>query len=246
MPRSSVRPRGGARRRACASARRDRHPRRRNAHLLRADRRRDRLQAQEGAEAAVRRLRRRSHRASTIARRSCVSIAGSPRSSTAMSLRSAAPRRLPCSTATASPSKYAVAMRAFTQDDLLAVMLEQGTLGREHVDEFAREVAAFHARIASAAAGSSYGAPGRVLADAMENFRRSSRRRRGAPPHAHRARDWTQDAFRRARPQSPIVATEASCARATAISTSATPPASTVKSCSSTASSSTPGCAGST
>lgn len=96
------------------------------------------------------------------------------------------------------PFEYAVAMRAFTQDDLLAVMLEQGTLGREHVDEFAREVAAFHARIASAAVGSPYGAPERVLADAMENFEEIVPLADAAlHPMLAALRDWTQDEFRR-------------------------------------------------
>jgi hypothetical protein len=96
------------------------------------------------------------------------------------------------------PLEYAVAMRAFAQDDLLAVMLEQRSLGREHVDEFAREVAAFHARIASAAAGSPYGAPERVLADAMENFEEIvPLADQALQPMLAALRDWTQDEFLR-------------------------------------------------
>ena len=49
-------------------------------------------------------------------------------------------------------------------------MLTSGELTRQHVDELARTVAAFHAKVARAAGGDRYGTPASVAAPMRQNF----------------------------------------------------------------------------
>ncbi|HSN22521.1 MAG TPA: AAA family ATPase [Usitatibacter sp.] len=66
--------------------------------------------------------------------------------------------------------EYAVRMRRFDQDLLFDRLARAGRLGAPDVDALARAVARFHGEAARADAGSGYGTPERVLADALDNF----------------------------------------------------------------------------
>jgi hypothetical protein len=69
------------------------------------------------------------------------------------------------------PIEYAVKMKQFPQTALLSTMLEQGCLLAGHIDELAREVAEFHARIDVSGPESPFGSPEYVLRPVEENFR---------------------------------------------------------------------------
>ncbi len=66
--------------------------------------------------------------------------------------------------------EYALRMRRFEQDDLLDSMARRGALTPQHMDALARGLAAFHAGIECAGAGTAYGSAERVLAPALQNF----------------------------------------------------------------------------
>ncbi len=68
------------------------------------------------------------------------------------------------------PIDHMVLMRAFDDDALLSERLARGDVASERIDELAARVAAFHAGLPPAASGTAFGAPERVLADALENF----------------------------------------------------------------------------
>lgn len=67
--------------------------------------------------------------------------------------------------------EYAVRMRQFPQDVLLDRLLAQGAVLPAHIDDLARQVAEFHARVAVADAASPFGTPEQVHQPVQENFR---------------------------------------------------------------------------
>lgn len=77
--------------------------------------------------------------------------------------------------------EYAVKMRQFPQQALLDRKLESGQLGPAEVDEVAREVARFHAMIASAPAPAGFGTPEAVQQPVLENFAQIASRTKGRP-----------------------------------------------------------------
>ncbi|MDH5287103.1 MAG: AAA family ATPase [Betaproteobacteria bacterium] len=94
--------------------------------------------------------------------------------------------------------EYAVRMRAFAQDALLSECLARGELAPSRIDEFAREVAAFHAGLPPASPRSRHGTPAQALADALANFDAiaplAEAKQRGV---VARLRDWTIAEFAR-------------------------------------------------
>jgi len=68
------------------------------------------------------------------------------------------------------PIEYALKMRRFPQACLLDRMAREKTLTPDHIDALATVIAAFHARVDHADAGSAFGTPARVLAPALQNF----------------------------------------------------------------------------
>lgn len=68
------------------------------------------------------------------------------------------------------PIEFALRMRRFAQDALMDAMARAGTLGAEHVDALALEIAAFHARAPRAPDESAFGTSEQVLEPALANF----------------------------------------------------------------------------
>lgn len=94
--------------------------------------------------------------------------------------------------------EYAVRMRRFATRNLADRRARAGRLTATHIDRLAAEVAAFHAAAAPAPAGSEYGAPGKVLRWARENFALCLLRLDDEPRRARlqRLAQWTEDEFR--------------------------------------------------
>jgi len=69
-----------------------------------------------------------------------------------------------------TPFEYAVKMKQFPSDALLDQVLERNELRPSHIDQLARDVADFHARIAVADANAPFGEPDVVRGHAMDNF----------------------------------------------------------------------------
>ena len=97
---------------------------------------------------------------------------------------------------------YAVKMREFPQDALLDRVAARGGLRLELMDELAAEVAAFHAQVARAAAGSEFGSPGDVIGQARQNFDqlRSLGPDRESAAALGRLAEWTEREFARRAP----------------------------------------------
>ncbi len=89
--------------------------------------------------------------------------------------------------------EYALKMRRFSQDALLDRMARAGELAPRHIDALARGIAAFHARIERAGAGSEFGSPGHILAQALQNFEQmlALTHRKAERALLTRLRDWT-------------------------------------------------------
>ncbi len=95
------------------------------------------------------------------------------------------------------PIEFAVRMREFPQESLLAREIERGELSAREVDALAAIVAAFHSRIAVASPADGYGSPDEVLAYARENFEHLERLR-GDPAEREALaalRGWTESQF---------------------------------------------------
>ncbi len=97
--------------------------------------------------------------------------------------------------------EYAVKMREFPQEGLLARELERGELVAQEVDALAAIVAAFHGRVAVAKPADGYGSPRDVIAYARENFEHLDRLREDPAERAALAAlsEWTGRAFERSR-----------------------------------------------
>lgn len=66
--------------------------------------------------------------------------------------------------------EYAVKMAQFEQDQLASRLLDSGRLTPRHIEQLAGKIAVFHQQAAVAAAGSRFGSPQTVKAQAMQNF----------------------------------------------------------------------------
>ena len=66
--------------------------------------------------------------------------------------------------------EYALRMRRFEQDALLDRMARRGELTPQHIDALASGLARFHARIERTGPDGAFGSPGRILAQALQNF----------------------------------------------------------------------------
>jgi len=89
--------------------------------------------------------------------------------------------------------EYAVKMRRFDQAGLLDRVAKRGALTPALVDEIARGIAAFHARIAVAPPASPFGRPDQVTAPPLANFEHVARLIGPSPdvPQLERLRAWT-------------------------------------------------------
>jgi hypothetical protein len=76
---------------------------------------------------------------------------------------------------TGTPIDYCVRMRRFPQERLLSQLVAAGELRPEHVDNLARQVAEFHARIPTAEPASRFGTPETVAEPIRANFARLDR-----------------------------------------------------------------------
>ena len=143
--------------------------------------------------------------------------------------------------------EYAVKMREFPQDALASRLLAAGQLGPADIDILASRVAEFHGAIAVAA-------PDGRLAPPKKSCVSRSATSRSLPPAGDGSgaveledlRAWTEREHAACATLSSSPRSKASCANATAICISTISRASTLSLSSSTASSSTKGCAGST
>jgi aminoglycoside phosphotransferase family enzyme/predicted kinase len=98
--------------------------------------------------------------------------------------------------------EFAVRMKRFPQEALLASVLDRGELGPRHIDQLARAVADFHGSVERAPPGSHFGEPARVLVPPQDNLA-YLRRLVSEPPRKaqlERLQRWTEDEFARRRP----------------------------------------------
>jgi len=99
------------------------------------------------------------------------------------------------------PIEYALKMREFKQEDLLANRLSQGQLLAQHFDAIADACVSFHARSASADESTQYGTADALLAAAVDNFHTIERRLSGNGMHLRLAalKRWTHEEYARQR-----------------------------------------------
>ena len=92
-----------------------------------------------------------------------------------------------------TPFEYAVKMAQFPQSAQLDRVAARGQLRREHMDQLAVELAAFHGRIEAAGPDSPFGTPEHVFEPVTENFRQI-RARVGPELHAQldRLENWSR------------------------------------------------------
>lgn len=69
-----------------------------------------------------------------------------------------------------TPIEYAVKMRRFPQESVLDRLADAGALAPEHIDDIARQLAAFHDAAAIAPHDADFGTPARIRAVAADNF----------------------------------------------------------------------------
>jgi aminoglycoside phosphotransferase family enzyme len=100
-----------------------------------------------------------------------------------------------------TPIEYALKMREFEQDDLLAHRLSQGLLLAQHIDAIADTCVSFHARTASADPSAQFGTADALLAAALDNFQDIHRQLSGNGMRLRLAalRRWTQEEHARQR-----------------------------------------------
>jgi hypothetical protein len=100
-----------------------------------------------------------------------------------------------------TPIEYALKMREFGQDDLLAHRLSQGLLFAQHIDAIADACVSFHARSASATANMRFGSADALLAAALENFDAIERLLggNGMRPRLQALKRWTHEEHARQR-----------------------------------------------
>ena len=71
---------------------------------------------------------------------------------------------------TGEPLEYAVKMKQFPQEALLSRQIRDGHVSSSHIDELARSIAEFHARIAIADPFSEFGTPDLIRHVVLDNF----------------------------------------------------------------------------
>ena len=98
---------------------------------------------------------------------------------------------------------YAVKMRQFSQNAIVANRLDHNELTAESIEEFARYLASFHARIESADPTLDFVQPCRIHVDALENFEVLIEPLNGDPRYktVQELEAWTNKQFKRLRPK---------------------------------------------
>jgi len=98
--------------------------------------------------------------------------------------------------------EYAVKMVQFAQETLLSHILDTGQLQGAHIDHLAREVSAFHARIATAHPLSRFGTPEVIYQPVQENFQHlfDAINDPVRQAHARELEAWCQHTFAARRP----------------------------------------------
>ena len=97
-----------------------------------------------------------------------------------------------------SPIEYAVKMRQFRDEDRLDRVAERGELTRDHIDQLARDVAAFHRRLPSAKPDTLYGTPARIGDRMLQNFQQIDANLMPEinTPLTRTLKEWTRQAIR--------------------------------------------------
>jgi len=99
------------------------------------------------------------------------------------------------------PIEYAVKMKQFRDEALLARLVEQDRLTPKQIDRLAETIASFHSRIDAAMADDNHGLPDEIQATVENNFRKILNLIQGMPPskHIEEISDWCRDKFDRCR-----------------------------------------------
>ena len=97
-----------------------------------------------------------------------------------------------------SPIEYAVKMRQFPDEDRLDRVAERGELTSDHIDQLARDVAAFHGNLPAAKPDSLYGTPARIGDRMLQNFQQIDANLVPAidTPLTRTLEEWTRKAIR--------------------------------------------------
>lgn len=98
--------------------------------------------------------------------------------------------------------EYAVKMRQFDENDLLAALAEHGRLSEDHLLPLAHRIARFHRQAAQAGADQPYGEPTVIQQAALENFAQidTARLDRSLRTIIAELEAWTRDSFARLQP----------------------------------------------
>lgn len=94
-----------------------------------------------------------------------------------------------------APIEYAVKMRRFDEAARLDRLCAQGALKPEHVSALADVLHAFHTSAAVAPSDARFGAPGQILAPALENFQELERLDVSVAARLAALRAWTEAQF---------------------------------------------------
>ena len=95
--------------------------------------------------------------------------------------------------------EYAVKMRQFDENDLLAALAERGRLGEAHLLPLAHRIARFHRQATQAETDGPYGDPAAIQQAALENFAQidTARLDRSLRTMVAELETWTRDGFAR-------------------------------------------------
>jgi len=98
--------------------------------------------------------------------------------------------------------EYAVKMRQFDENDLLAALAEHGRLSEDHLLPLAHRIARFHRQAAQAGVDEPYGEPTVIQQAALENFAQidTARLDRSLRTIVAELEAWTRDSFARLEP----------------------------------------------
>jgi len=98
--------------------------------------------------------------------------------------------------------EYAVKMKQFPREGELDRVLARGELGTGHIDVLAREIAAFHGRVAVAGENAPFGSPERIAQPIRDNFKTIREQATAKSPLPPFAKGGEQGAFDKGRTES--------------------------------------------